>query len=231
MLCAQWAGRGWHSGTQRIILLSTKTSIRVDYTEELLPVNRKQLFWETVRFQGWPLFRLGFILLLFALPLHIIALLEDILIAQLYAAEPELSDALITAYSLELENLRTLLTIPLLLVFSIGFSGASHTIRQYAWGENVVFGYDFAKGIRQNGRQMAMLALLVGCVNYICVACSNLSFTTTDSLAANMVYLPAAIALFIGIPLSAYMTVCIPVYCNTFLQNIRLSAVLLLHAT
>lgn len=201
-----------------------------DYTEAMLPRNRKQVFWDVIKLQGWKLMKLGLILLLFALPIHLLAMLENVLIAQLHTAASQLTEDRITAYTIEIQNLRAFINIPLLMIFSVGFSGVSHIIRQFAWGEPVALRCDFLKGIRQNWRQMLVAAWIAGSVQWLCVCCANLSYAAHSDLASYAVYLPMVAAILLGIPVGAYVTACIPVYTNTFGQNARLGAVLFLKA-
>ncbi len=200
-----------------------------DYGLHMLPKTRKAVFWDAVKLQGWKLLLLGLLLLAFSLPIHLLALAEDLYLAQLYAQTPQPSMEVLTARAVDISNLRALLNIPFLLLTSLALAGAGHMLRQYAWGEPVVFWYDFRKGIRQNGWQMAALGLIAGLWNALCVYCGNLSYTQAEGLAAYLVYLPAAAGLLLLVPLGAIMTACIPVYSNRFAQNCRLAAVLLLH--
>lgn len=193
-----------------------------DYTPDMLPNSRKAVFFDVVKLRYWQLFKLGLLLLAFALPIHLLALLEDIFVAQIHTLTPPLSAQELTARTVLFHNLRAVLNVPLLALFSVGFSGISHIIRQYAWGENVVFSYDFRKGIRQNFLQMLILAVCAGTVNLLCTICSGLSYTTESALSSYLVFLPGAFALFVLLPVGAYMTVCIPVYSNSFRQNFKL---------
>lgn len=199
-----------------------------EYTVAMLPHDRKQAFWDVMKLQGWKLVKLGLLLLLFALPIHLLALSEPILIVQLQGQS--LTQQEVAVMAMQLRNLRSLINIPLLMIFSVGFAGACHVVRQLAWGEPVAFGYDFKKGIRQNWKQMLILAAVVGVVQWLCVYCTGLSSADDGSFASYMVYLPMVAAVLLGIPIGAYMTACIPVYTNTFGQNIRLGLVLFLKA-
>lgn len=200
-----------------------------EYTVSMLPHDRKQVFWDVMKLQKWKLVKLGLVLLAFALPIHLFALLEPLVIAQLQAQGTKTAQQ-ITDMALQLRSLRALVNIPLLMLFSVGYSGVSHVIRQLAWGEPVTFGYDLKKGIRQNWAQMLLLSAVVGFVHWLCVYCANLSAVADAPLAAYGAYLPTVAAVFLGIPVGAYMTVCIPVYANTLRQNLRLGLVLFLKA-
>lgn len=206
----------------------TQKAAAQEYTEAMLPHNRKQAFWDVLKLQGWKLVKLGLLLLLFALPIHLLALSESILIAQLQSRSLTQQETAVMA--MQLRNLRALINIPLLMLFGVGFAGACHVVRQLAWGEPVAFWYDLKKGIRQNWAQMLILAAAAGVVQWLCVYCAGLSSADEGSFASYMVYLPMVATVLLGIPIAAYMTACIPVYANTFGQNIRLGLVLFLKA-
>ena len=199
-----------------------------DYTANMLPNSRKTLFFDVLKIRSWQLFKMGLLILLFSLPIHMVALLEEVYTAQFYGAEPHMSQQELTALTVAFGNIRALINIPLLMIFSVGFSGVSGMIRQCAWGENLSFWYHFRKGIRQNGLQMLLLAVITGAVNLFCTACSGLSYTTQSLMSSYIVFIPAVFAVSILLPIGAYMTVCIPVYSNRFGQNVKLGIVLYL---
>lgn len=199
-----------------------------DYTVQMLPHTRKQVFWDVMKLQKWKLLKLGLLLLLFSLPIHALALLEPMALAQLYAKNPAMTETEFALASIELQNGRALLNIPLLMLFSVGFAGACHVIRQFAWGEPVSLGHDLKKGIKQNWKQMLLLAGVAGAVQWLCIYCVGLSSVKGGGLASYMAYLPMAAGVLLGIPVAAYMTACIPVYTNRFGQNFRLGLVLFL---
>ncbi len=196
-----------------------------DYTVDMLPHTRRQVFWDVLKIRGWSMVKLGLLLLAFSFPLSLTVLVEDVAVAQMYAASKDLTAQTLTLYFVEIRNLHALVNIPLWMLFSVGFSGAAHVIRQYAWGENASLRYDFLKGIRQNGKQMLFLFLFAGVLQWLCIYSANLTYTA-DGLASYLVYLPGMLALLLGLPVGAYMTACIPIYSNTLAQNLRLCAAL-----
>lgn len=193
-----------------------------DYTEDMLPCNRKEVFFDLMQLRLWQFIKLGFLMLLLCAPLHITALLEDIYTAQLYAPENGLTTPELTAMALQLHNFRAIVNIPLFMLAFVGASGISHVLRQYAWGENVVFWQDYIKGIRQNGMQMLLLGGVTGVINYLCVACSALAYTTQSQVSVYGAFIPGVLAVMALVPVLLIMWVCIPVYSNSFLQNLKL---------
>lgn len=214
--------------TKRKYLLYAQKASGMDYTAAMLPHSRKAIFYDVIKLRGWKMFQLGLILLAFAFPIHLLALLQDVFVAHIHAVSPALPVQELTARTVSFQNIRALINIPLLVLFSVGFSGVSHILRQYGWGENVDFVYDFCKGIRQNSGQMAFLAICAGVINLLCTFCKGLSYTTENVLSSYFVFLPTIFSVGILLPIGAYMTVCIPVYSNSFRQNLKLGAALYL---
>lgn len=212
---------------RKSIFYQQKASVQ-DYTPSMLPGSRKAIFFDVLKLQGWQLFKMGLIILLFSFPIHIMALLEEIYIAQIYETEPDFAVQELMILSVAFRNFCALINIPLLMLFSVGFSGISCIVRQYAWGENIAFWYHFRKGIRQNGFQMLLLAAIAGVVSLMCTLCSGLAYTTESLMSSYLVYLPTVFSVGFLLPVGAYMTVCIPVYSNRFHQNVKLCIILYL---
>lgn len=196
-----------------------------DFTPDMLPTTRKGVFKDVVKLHFWMLIKLGLLLLLFSAPIHILAGIEQIYVAYLHetigTATPE-AVAQVTYQAVFVSNLRAAINIPLLMLFSVGFSGIMRVMRQFAWGENVSFGHDFAVGVKQNFRQMLILSFIVGLYGFICVFIANTSYTADSVAITYAVYIPMALGVLL-MPAAAIMTVCIPVYSNTFMQNLRVS--------
>ena len=194
-----------------------------DFTPDMLPTTRKGVFKDVLKLHFLTLIKLGLLLLLFSAPIHLLAGMEQIYVAYLHetvgTATPE-AVAQVTYQTVFISNLRAAVNIPLLMLFSVGFSGATRIIRQFAWEENVSFGHDFSVGVKQNFKQMLLLSFIVGLCNFICVFISNTSYTADNVFVTYAVYIPMAVCVLL-MPVAAYMTVCIPVYSNTFRQNAR----------
>lgn len=193
-----------------------------DYTQAMLPHTRKEVFLDVVKLHFRELLLCGVIVFIFSLPMHILKLLEDAYIANVSSSLPndataqQISDA--EGSIIVFKNFKAIIGIPLMLVFSIGFAGLMRIIRQYAWEENVFFFNDFFKGIKQNAKHTLLLGLTVSVMYAICVYYYNTA-PQDEGAVSFMFLIPVGIFILIVIPISAYMTVCIPVYTNTFRQN------------
>lgn len=197
-------------------------SAKTDYTRAMLPHTRKEVFFDVVKLHFRELLLCGVIVLVFSLPMHLLTLLEDGYVSTINAQLPEnpTEEQLRAAYDSvrAFGNFKAIVDAVLLLIFSIGFSGLMRVIRQYAWGENVFFTTDFFKGIRQNIKQTLLLALIIGILYAVCVLYYNAAPQDPGAV-SYMFLIPVGLFILLVIPIAAYMTVCIPVYTNSFGQN------------
>lgn len=201
-----------------------------DFTPDMLPTTRRGVFKDVLKLHFWMFIKLGMLLLLFSAPIHLLAGIERIYVAYLHetiGTETAEAVARITYRTVFVSDLRAAVNIPLLMLFSVGFSGIMRVIRQYAWEENVGFRHDFALGVKQNFKQTLLLSFIVGLCSFICVFIANTSYTADNAAATYAVYIPMALGV-LALPVAAFMTVCIPVYSNTFAQNLRVSLALYL---
>lgn len=200
-----------------------------DYTPTMLPHTRKEVFIDVVKLHFKDLFLCGVMTLIFSLPMHIIKLLEDFYISSVNSKIPSDATArqLNEAYNniLAFKNFTAIIGIIFILIFAVGFSGLMRVIRQYAWEENVFFVNDFFKGIKQNIKQTLLLGLIVGIMYAVSVYYYN-SAPDDSGAVSYMFLIPLGVFILIVIPVAAYMTVCIPVYTNSFKQNIIIGLLL-----
>lgn len=196
-----------------------------DFTPDMLPTTRRGVFKDVVSLHFWTFVKLGLLILLLSAPIHLLACTEQIYVAYLHetiGVQTQEAAERVTYLSVLFSNIRAAVNIPLLMLFSVGFSGIMRVIRQYAWEENVSFKHDFITGVKQNFRQTLLLSFIVGLCAFLCVLIANTSYTAENAAVAYAVYIPMALCI-LCIPAAAYMTVCISVYGNTFLQNLRVS--------
>ncbi len=203
-------------------LFKRKTSADKDYTLAMLPSTRKEVFFDVLKLE-WKRFLIyGLIMLLFSLPLHILAVFEEIAVGNVildtaFTDNEKILEAFAT------KNAFALFEIVAFVIMAIGVAGISRIIRQHAFLENVFFGVDFFKGIKTNGLQLSLLGLFAGIVNYIISVTRNQAqlelITGTGAggfLSSLWMNMPTIIAVLIGIPTAAFMVVCITVYSNKF---------------
>lgn len=203
-----------------------------NYTMDMLPHTRKQVFWDIVKLHHRTLILCGLILFAFMIPLHLSAIAEYAYRASLSQnitenSPPEqLTEMLLSLISFG--NTRRLIDVPLWILFFIGLSGVARVIRQYAWEENVYFRYEFAEGIKSNWKQYSVLGLLVGILTFVCTYIYNLSTLSADkgSVYSYLGVIPSVLFSVLFIPPLLYSLVSVSVYKNTFRQNVRMGLVL-----
>ncbi len=199
-----------------------------DYTVDMLPHNRREVFFDILKLHWGKFLAYGLLVLVFSLPLHILLVIENLTAAGLAESANGLAQEQLEQLYLQIMSLSNTVAfakIPCLLLLSVCIAGLVRIIRQYSWGENVFFSADFSQGIRQNGGQMALLAFAVGAVNWISVYAYNTSTVLDSDIASSVLLIPVGLAIFAGIPTAAYAVVQISVYSNRFGRNLLIGLV------
>ena len=194
----------------------------VPFSRDMLPRNRKELWFDVVKLNYIPLISLGLIMFAFSLPVFFNMLVTDFYIAQLSAGVSDVSSGQWVEVQKQIalvQNTSALMDILGLAVFAIGFAGQMRVIRQYAWGEVVSVFYDFKTGIKQNIKQTVCVAVAAGVLRFLCIYLNNLAEINNNVTAYYVSSAFAAVLFLFFIPVGAYMLVCISVYGNTFSQN------------
>lgn len=195
-----------------------------DYTHNMLPQNRRQVFFDVVQLQWQKLLLCGLILLLFYLPLLLSTVVKDVYIANLYTFIEGAEDAVRqqAGQTLAILNmLRCAVNILFLLVLGIGFSGVLRILRQYAWGENVHFSTDFGKGLRGNYLQTAAVLALGGIVYCLCLGVYYTAPSYGSGWLSVFSLLPIGISLLVVLPVLMIALVMIPIYQNTVTGTLK----------
>ena len=157
-----------------------------DYTPQMLPQNRKEVFFDVLRLHFWDLIKLGCIMLLFSLPLHLTAIGEDIVVGSIYT---KIQDAPLEqqqgGYVMVMlaRVIRAAISTVLSPILAIGLAGVLRAIRQYGWGENVFLTTDILKGIRQNWKQIAGLQFVLGLLYTLSLLAQQLADISTGMAA------------------------------------------------
>ena len=194
-----------------------------DYTPEMLPQNRKSVFFDVLKLHFWNLMKLGLVMLLFSLPLHLAAIGEDIITGSIYTqiqgAAPELQQG--GYYTILLVKiLRAAVSTLLTPVFAVGLAGVLRVVRQYGWGENVFLATDFAKGVRQNWKQIAGLQFLLGLIYTLSLLAQQLADVGTGAMVW-FLNIPMAVFALVILPVAGYAAAGIPVYSTGLLSHFR----------
>lgn len=210
--------------------MKKRIAAQQDYSLAQLPHTRKEVFFDIVCLYGGSLFRLGLILLSFALPLLICGYIKDenelAYLAMLQQASDAERKGIFQALQLT-NSLVSLFSIVGYVIFSIGVSAAARMIRQYAWEEPVNVKLELPIGIRQNGKPFLLLGFLTGCWMLLCGYCFTGALYAPGGQAL-LGILPALMGLMVLLPVLGYALVTNSVYSNSFGQNLRISLVLYL---
>ncbi len=195
-----------------------------DFTVDMLPHNRRELFFDIIKLRWTKFFAQGALTVLFMLPMILFSWIEDSYnygIIQEMSSLPEAERMELYGKMLSMSNTKAMLNIFSFLLVSVCIAGIVRIVRQCSWRENISLGYDFIKGVKQNIGQMALLALAVGTVNFLSVYTYNLLCLSANQPAAVLLSVSFGTVLFIGIPLAAYTVVVVSVYNNTFFENLK----------
>lgn len=193
----------------------------------MLPQTRKEVFFDVMKLHGFDLLMLGGLLFIAFLPVLIITVVNDAYEMQRMAevtknSSPEALHEVYVAVA-SFRNSSAFINIPCYLIFAVAFAGMLRLIRQYATEEIVFFWQDFWKGIRQNGKQIMLLATVMGVCNAVGrYLISNGRFAQGGKTGLiGLIF--CALTVFVFLPAWGYMTVLIAIYDNTFLQNMQLA--------
>ncbi len=202
------------------------------YNISMMPTTRRQVFKDILHLHFARIMYVGLILLAFSLPLHVVDLFEDVYVTGMVTgitdSTPQSEIEAIALGVASLKNTVALLKIPLYLVFAVGLSGVLRVLRQYCWIENVSVRRDFLLGVKQNSKQCVLLALVFAIINFISTYLINTSYVVGEQSYSVLLFLPVAIELLVVLPMVLLVCVCIPVYSNTFMQNIKLATSLMM---
>lgn len=185
-----------------------------DYTPQMLPQNRKEVFFDVVRLHFWDLIKLGLIVLLFSLPLHILAVGEDFVVGSIYARAQNANEEQKQGGYLIIQGVkivRAALSTLLAPLFSVGLSGVLRVLRQYGWGENVFLATDFGKGVRQNWKQLALLQFLLGLCYTLSLLAQEMGYISTGIMGW-ILQIPMAVFVLAVLPVAGYGAAGIPIY-------------------
>lgn len=137
---------------------------RVDFKEEDLPSNRREVFFDLFKLRFSTLMNVGLILLLFSLPTIIAGMVKDSFIYSIQTsfAQDEINAEYLSEFSTITNFFYYLARIVCFIVFGIGLAGAMRVIKLIVWGEPLFFRQDFFEGIRSSGKRYALYFFFVG---------------------------------------------------------------------
>ena len=183
----------------------------VEFTEEQLPHNRRQQFFDCTKVRFTLFLQAGLILLLFLVPCIILGVYRDFTLigfaARLKAGEitRDMYDKMQTSVNLVISAIN----IVCLVIASLGVAGIVRVFRRLVWGEAVFFKQDFIAGIKANGKSYTLIFFLSGVVCFI----DNLvaSFQFPSELVK---YIPWGISIVLLLPIALFVLAQTLIYTN-----------------
>lgn len=149
------------------------------YARAQLPSNRWELFWDIFKGRFGKLVIVNLLVLIFCLPLIFMIFFRYIALAG-YGAMYPFSQSFgvgfgalpsMVGYSeniVFMVNMMVYLFTPIVFaIMAVGIAGGAYVIRNMVWTEGIFVANDFWRGIRQNIKQMLMIALVYAFVFYL----------------------------------------------------------------
>lgn len=202
--------------------MKSRTSSKTDFTRTALPHNRREVFSDICAMYGGMLFKLGLILVIFAVPCLFVGFMADQNELAYLAEAVEGADraALYREYQVT-DSLFSLVNVVGFMIFSVGLAGAARILRQHAWEEPVNLKIDFLRGIRQNARPYLMLGFLAGCWIFFAKYCfAGALYSRGGAVIVNI--LPLLLGLLVLLPTLGVTLVATTIYTNPLRRNLRL---------
>ena len=141
---------------------------KFDFTENLLPSNRKEVFVDCLKIKKTVMVKIGFRLLLCSLPLILSYLLMNISVSSMY-------DQYLLG-NVEIEAMRStvnafnLINILLWCIVGIGCAGSFRVVRMMIWQEPIFINSDFSDGIKLNWKPFLAIFSVIGFVIFAIMA-------------------------------------------------------------
>lgn len=158
-----------------------------DFARSTLPSNRWELFWDIFKSSFGKLILINLLILLFFVPVILLVYYRKV-VEENYGAMYPFAQVFGVGYQAPISvqgfmesiaynsNMIVFVLLPVvMLIASIGISGGAYTIRNMVWTEGVFVANDFWKGIKQNFKQIVVIALLYSLVFYITTMSSSLA--------------------------------------------------------
>ena len=203
---------------------------KVDWTAEMLPRNRKELFFDIFKLHFFNFIYYGFFLLLLSFPMHALSLVNDLYESNMLSSitEATTKEELKSIYTsiVLFKNSSLIINIPLFCLFGVLLSGFMRVVRQYSYLENVSFWHDYFVGLKQNWKQYFWLSLCVGTFYTVIMTGINNNSLVAESNILFVIFV--GLTLIFAVPILAITSIVIPTYSNSFIVNIKVAISLFL---
>ena len=169
-----------------------------EFNDSLLPANRFKQFFDVFKIEWSTLLRIGFLFLLFLLPLILISTFKPVVasficenVVRAGGGQPEIN------YALNIINvIYYALCVVCFLIFSICLAGVSKIIKNLCFGEGVLFRTDFFNGIKENWKRF-ILFTLIGSAFFYLTKFNDTFFTSSDNFIFKFIIYLATFILYI----------------------------------
>ena len=138
-----------------------------DYTENDLPLTRKDVFCECYREHFRLIFNIGLLCLAFLTPIIIVSFMRDLYIVSAVSALDEQTAEKVAAVCYQANAVYGLFQIVAQTLFAVLFAGVVQLIRQLLWNEPVFLGDDLKRGLKSNSLKYGITVLILSIINYI----------------------------------------------------------------
>ncbi len=137
---------------------------QADYTEDDLPSNRFQLFWQVLRVRLWSLVRLNLIQLLFWIPMLLVTLLTFMAANTI---DVNASGEEIANHLLGLLSNFAILLIPCILITGPSTAAASYVARNWARDQHSFLWSDFKDAFKANWKQGLLISAITSVLPFL----------------------------------------------------------------
>lgn len=171
-----------------------KRQADTDFTEQQLPHNRIDAFFDCIKLRWREFLIIGFVIVLSMLPIFILGVVRDNMIADAINKN-EIENA---RYSLLFFDV---ISILFYLLPAVAFAGAFRVIRNIAWADVVFFKEDYKDGIKLNFKIFATVFILLG------VGIFFVDFLSLSASATILLGMPTGVSVFLLIPIAIFIIV------------------------
>lgn len=193
-----------------------------DFKSSYLPKNRYEVFIDVLKVRFDIIYKSGFVLFLFLIPLIFFTLSKNVSIFALNSNyEANLFD--IDTYNNYLFLVNVIFGIGQsigLVIFSVGLSGILNIFKRLTFYESIQFKEDFVRGIKFNLKECLTTFIIAGILYFLSVLYTNMPHNN-DYLSYIIFYLPIFLGVVLIVPTLILCLFQIPIYKNTYKQYFK----------
>lgn len=138
-----------------------------DYTEDDLPLTRKDVFFNCYKERFSVLLKLGLICLALIIPFVIVSLLKELYVTNALEALVDKTEENIASLYFGAELVFGSIKIVCYVIFAVFFAGITQILRQLFWDEPLFFGDDFKNGLKSNSLRFTVTVLILAIMNFL----------------------------------------------------------------